>query len=50
VQEVQTSFSIPVITIARLDDLIAHLEDAGAGQELAALRNHRLLHGVDSEA
>jgi len=50
VQEVQSSFSIPVITIARLDDLIAHLEAAGAGQELAALRNHRIRHGVDSEA
>jgi orotate phosphoribosyltransferase len=50
VQEVQTAFSIPVIRIARLDDLIAHLEGAGAGQELAALRNHRTRHGVDSEA
>lgn len=50
VQEVQSSFSIPVITIARLDDLIAHLEGAGAGHELAALRNHRQRHGVDSEA
>ena len=50
VQEVQSSFSIPVITIARLDDLIAHLEGAGADHELAALRNHRLRHGVDSEA
>jgi len=50
VQEVETSFGIPVTTIAKLDDLIAHLEAAGAAEELAALRNHRLRHGVDSEA
>lgn len=50
VQEVQTSFSIPVIRIARLDDLIAHLETTGGGDELEALRNHRQRHGVDSEA
>ncbi len=50
VQEVQSTFSIPVITIATLDDLIAHLEGAGAATELAALRHHRLRYGIDSEA
>jgi orotate phosphoribosyltransferase len=50
VQEVQTAFSIPVIRIITLDDLIEHLEAAGPGDELAALRNHRANFGVDSEA
>lgn len=50
VQEVQTAFSIPVIRIITLDDLIEHLEAAGPGEELAALRNHRANFGVDSEA
>jgi orotate phosphoribosyltransferase len=50
VQEVQSTFSIPVLTISTLDDLIAHLEAAGAAAELAAVRNHRLRYGVDSEA
>jgi hypothetical protein len=39
-----------VITISTLDDLISHLEGAGGGTALAALRNHRLRYGVDSEA
>jgi orotate phosphoribosyltransferase len=50
VQEVQTAFSIPVIRIITLDDLIEHLEAAGSSDELAALRNHRSCFGVDSEA
>lgn len=50
VQEVQTAFGIPVIRIITLDDLIEHLEAAGPGDELAALRNHRAEFGVDSEA
>jgi orotate phosphoribosyltransferase len=50
VQEVQTAFSIPVIRIITLDDLIEHLAAAGPGVELAALRNHRANFGVDSEA
>ncbi len=50
VQEVQSTFSVPVITISTLDDLISHLEGAGHGAALAALRNHRLRYGVDSEA
>lgn len=50
VQEVQTAFSIPVIRIITLDDLIEHLEASGPGDELAALRNHRSCFGVDTEA
>ncbi len=50
VQEVETEFGMPVISIVTLDDLIAHLETAGAGEKLTALRNHRSRHGVDSEA
>jgi orotate phosphoribosyltransferase len=50
VQEVQTAFNIPVVRIITLDDLIEHLEAAGPGDELAALRNHRANFGVDSEA
>lgn len=50
VQEVQARFSIPVIRIITLDDLIEHLASAGPSDELAALRNHRASHGVDSEA
>lgn len=50
VQEVHKAFSIPVIRIITLDDLIAHLAAAGPGDELAALRNHRANFGVDSEA
>lgn len=50
VQEVQTAFSLPVITIITLDDLIEHLATAGRAEELAALRNYRSRYGVDGEA
>lgn len=50
VQEVQATFSVPVIRIITLDDLIEHLASAGPSEELAALRSHRASHGVDSEA
>ena len=50
VQEVQTAFSIPVIRIITLDDLIEHMQAAGPSDELAALQNHRSSFGVDSEA
>ncbi len=50
VQEVQTAFSIPVVRIITLDDLIEYLEGTGSSAELAALRNHRSSFGVDSEA
>ncbi len=50
VQEVQTAFSIPVVRIITLDELIEYLEATGPSDELAALRNHRSSFGVDSEA
>jgi orotate phosphoribosyltransferase len=50
VQEVQAAFGIPVICIARLDDLIEHLQARGETEQLAALRNHRARFGIDSEA
>ena len=50
VQEVQQAFSIPVINIITLDDLIAHLATAGRDGELDALRNYRRQWGVEAEA
>jgi orotate phosphoribosyltransferase len=50
VQEVQRAFSIPVINIITLDDLIAHLAMAERDGELAALRNYRSQWGVEAEA
>jgi orotate phosphoribosyltransferase len=50
VQEVQQTFSIPVINIITLDDLIAHLATAGRDGELGALRNYRRQWGVETEA
>jgi orotate phosphoribosyltransferase len=50
VQEVQQTFSIPVINIITLDDLIAHLATAGRDGELDALRNYRRQWGVETEA
>jgi orotate phosphoribosyltransferase len=50
VQEVQTTFSIPVIRIITLADIIEHLETAGRPDDLAGLRNYRTRYGVDGEA
>ncbi|HLG52713.1 MAG TPA: orotate phosphoribosyltransferase [Steroidobacteraceae bacterium] len=50
VQEVQTAFSIPVLKIITLADLIEHLETANRPEELASLRNYRSSYGVDGEA
>jgi len=50
VQEVQTAFSIPVITIITLGDIIEHLETAGRPDDLAGLRNYQSRYGVDGEA
>ncbi|MBM5812484.1 MAG: orotate phosphoribosyltransferase [Gammaproteobacteria bacterium] len=46
VQEVQTAFSIPVIRIATLDDLIEHLAAAGRKDEFGRLRAYRERYGV----
>jgi orotate phosphoribosyltransferase len=50
VQEIQSSYGIPVIRIITLDHLIEYLEAGGDSDELESLRNHRRTHGVDSEA
>ena len=50
VQEVQTAFSIPVVRIITLGDIIEHLESAGRPDEVAGLRSYRSRYGVDGEA
>ena len=50
VQEIQSSYGIPVIRIIRLDHLIEYLEAGGDSDELEALRNHRRTYGFESEA
>jgi orotate phosphoribosyltransferase len=47
VQEVQRNYSIPVIAIATLDDLLEYLqENQGAGQYLEAVQAYREQYGV----
>ena len=50
VQEVQRAFSIPVVHIITLADLIEHLERTDRPAELESLRNYRAEWGVDPEA
>ncbi len=50
VQEIQSSYGVPVIRIITLDHLIEYLGAGDDSDELAALRNHRMNHGVDTEA
>ena len=50
VQEVQTAFSIPVVNIITLGDIIEYLESAGPPDEVAGLRSYRSRYGVDGEA
>ena len=50
VQEIQSTFGIPVIRIITLDHLIEYMEAGGDSEKLEALRNHRRTWGVDSEA
>jgi orotate phosphoribosyltransferase len=50
VQEIQSSYGIPVIRIITLDHLIEYLSTGEDSEELQALRNHRRTWGVDSEA
>jgi orotate phosphoribosyltransferase len=47
VQEVQQAFSIPVVNIIALDDLIEHLEAAGRQAELESVRNYSAAWGVE---
>jgi orotate phosphoribosyltransferase len=46
VQEVQDTFGLPVISVLRLRDLMAHLEAAGDQAVLAAVRAYRDQYGV----
>jgi orotate phosphoribosyltransferase len=49
VQEVQRSYNIPVVSIARLDDLVGYLEgDSGAPSSLEAIRKYREQYGVEA--
>ena len=50
VQEIQSSYGIPVIRIITLDHLIEYLEAGGDSDELESLRTHRRMHGVDTES
>lgn len=50
VQEVQRAFSIPVLSIITLANLIEHLEAAGHTAELAQMRNYRAEWGVEQES
>jgi orotate phosphoribosyltransferase len=47
VQEVERDFGIPVISVARLDDLVSYLgAQANLTAELAAVKNYRQQYGV----
>jgi orotate phosphoribosyltransferase len=46
VQEVQDAFGLPVVSVLRLRDLLAHLEDAGDADTLGAVRAYRDRYGV----
>jgi orotate phosphoribosyltransferase len=49
VQEVQRAFSIPVIFLVTLADLIEHLQAAGRTAELQQMRNYRAAWGVEGK-
>jgi orotate phosphoribosyltransferase len=47
VQEVEQTYGLPVISIARLNDLIDYLSDQPVlAHNLAAVRDYRLRYGV----
>jgi len=46
VQEVQEAFDLPVVSVLRLRDLMAHLEATGETSALAAVRAYRDRYGV----
>ncbi len=51
VQEVRTSYNIPVVSIATLDDLVSYLKTAPQhGQHLAAVGRYREQYGVTAHA
>ena len=47
VQEIQSTFGIPVIRIITLDHLIEYMEAGGDSDELESLRNHRRTYCAD---
>ena len=50
VQEVERGYNIPVISIAKLDDLVSVLEaDPGRFSSLAQIRKYREQYGVESD-
>ena len=47
VQEVERSYNIPVVSIAKLDDLVCYLEaDARPARHVEAIRHYRERYGV----
>jgi orotate phosphoribosyltransferase len=50
VQEIQSTFGIPVIRIITLDHLIEYMEAGGDSDELESLKSHRRTYCVDGES
>ena len=50
VQEIRSSYGIPVVRIISLDHIIEYLEAGGDTEEVESLRNHRRTHCVGGEA
>lgn len=48
VQEVEELFGLPVVSILKLADLIAFLEETGNSAQLAAVRSYRQQYGITS--
>ncbi len=48
VQEVEQDLALPVTSIIKLQDLIAHVEKTGASAELGALRSYRARYGIET--
>jgi orotate phosphoribosyltransferase len=46
IQEVEEMFGLPVVSILKLADLVAHLEAIGAAERLDAVRSYRDQYGV----
>jgi len=49
VQEVEQTLGLPVTSIVKLTDLIAHVQARGDAEQLAALRNYRAEYGVETK-
>ena len=50
VQEIQSTFGIPVIRIITLDHLIEYMEAGGESDELESLKNHRRTYCVEGDS